>query len=46
MIVRVSWKEHDREYTIGVQNFLKMLGYDVDDAEIKKAIKEHLSTHD
>lgn len=45
MIVKVEWTEHNRKYSIGILQFLKMLGYDVDEATIKKAIYKYLSTH-
>lgn len=43
MIVKVEWTEHNRTYSIGIIQFLKALGYDVDAATIKKAIQEYLS---
>lgn len=42
MIVLVKWREHDREYTIGLQKFLKYLQLEVTDTEIKNAIKRLL----
>jgi ribosomal protein L12E/L44/L45/RPP1/RPP2 len=42
MIVIVKWKEHNREYEIGIQRFLKTMGIDVDDAKIKTTIKHLL----
>lgn len=46
MIVKVEWKQHNRNYSIGITQFLSLLGYDVDEATIKKVIYEYLSTHD
>jgi hypothetical protein len=43
MIVKVEWNDHNRSYSIGIIQFLKMLGYDVDEATIKKAIQDYLS---
>lgn len=43
MIVKVEWTEHNRKYSIGIIQFLKLLGYEVDEATIKKVIYEHLS---
>lgn len=42
MIVLVRWNEHDRQYTIGLQKFLKRLNLEVTDDEIKQAIKQLL----
>lgn len=39
MIVLVKWREHDREYIIGLQKFLKSLQLEVTDEQIKNAIK-------
>ena len=45
MIVKIEFKEHNRNYSIGIMPFLKMLGYDEDEKHIKKVIKEYLSKH-
>lgn len=42
MIVLVKWQEHDRAYSIGLQEFLKKLDIDVDDAKIQATIKKLL----
>lgn len=42
MIVLVKWQEHDRQYTIGISKFLKQLGVNVNDEEIKAVIKKLL----
>ena len=42
MIVLVRWTNHDRQYTIGLQKFLKCLQLEVTDEQIKNAIKELL----
>lgn len=42
MIVLVKWQEHDRQYTIGLQKFLKCLQLEVTDEQIKLAIKKLL----
>ena len=39
MIVLVRWQEHDRQYSIGLQKFLKCLQLEVTDEQIKNAIK-------
>jgi len=38
MIIVVKWQEHDRQYSIGLQKFLKSLQLEVTDDEIKNAI--------
>lgn len=42
MIVKVEWNEHNRTYSIGIMRFLKLLGYDVDESEIKQVVKKLL----
>lgn len=42
MIVLVKWKEHDRQYTIGINKFFDKLGIDVDNAKIEQTIKKLL----
>jgi len=42
MIVKVEWTEHERRYTIGIKRFLKELGIDVNDEQIKTATKHLL----
>lgn len=46
MIVRVEWQEHDRVYTIGIQEFLKRLGLDVKNETIVNTIKKLLEQED
>jgi len=43
MIVKVEWTEHNRTYSIGIIQFLKLLGYDVDEKTIKEAVYKYLS---
>lgn len=38
MIVLVKWEEHNRQYQIGIQRFLKSMNINVDDAQIQTAI--------
>lgn len=42
MIVLVKWEEHDRQYTIGLNQFLDKLGVNVDNAKIQLTIKKLL----
>lgn len=42
MIVKVSWTEHDRVYTIGINRLFELLKLDVSEEEIKQAIKKLL----
>ena len=42
MIVKVSWTEHDRIYTIGISRLFELLQLDVTDEQIKQAIKKLL----
>ncbi len=42
MIVKVEWNMHNRIYSIGIVRFLKLLGYDVDDEQIKQVVKQLL----
>jgi len=42
MIVLVRWQEHDRQYTIGLQQFLKKAGIDVKNEKIEATIKKLL----
>jgi len=46
MVVKVEWTSHNRTYSIGITKFLNMLGYDVDEQTIKKAIYKYLSTNE
>jgi hypothetical protein len=46
MIVKVEWTEHNRTYSIGIVQFLKALGYDVDEKTIKEVIYRYLSTNE
>ncbi len=43
MNIIISWKEHDRTYTIGVKKFLKALDVEKSDADIKNAAKRILN---
>jgi hypothetical protein len=38
MIVKVSWTEHDRVYTIGISRLLQLLELDVTEEQVKQAI--------
>lgn len=42
MIVIVKWLEHNREYEIGIQPFLKAMNIDADDEQIKRTIQKLL----
>lgn len=42
MIVKVSWTEHDRVYTIGISKLFNLLSLDITDEQIKSAIKKLL----
>jgi hypothetical protein len=42
MRVTISWTTHDRRYTIGLEQFLKTLGLDIKDEDIKAAAKKLL----
>lgn len=42
MIVLVKWSEHDRHYTIGISKFLKQLGVEINEEQIKLAVKKLL----
>lgn len=42
MVVLVRWLEHERQYTIGIQKFLKELGVEVSEERIKQIIKKFL----
>jgi hypothetical protein len=42
MIVVVKWQEHNRAYTIGLQQFLKKLGVDVQNETIELTVKKLL----
>jgi len=42
MIVLVKWEEHNRQYQIGIQKFLRTMSIDVNDAQIEKAIRKLL----
>lgn len=42
MIVKVSWTEHDRVYTIGISRLFQLLELEVSDEQIKQAIKKLL----
>lgn len=46
MVVKVEWTEHNRKYSIGIMQFLTMLGYEVDEATVKQAVYKYLSTTD
>lgn len=42
MIVLVKWQEHDRQYSIGLKQFLDKLGVDVKNEKIEATIKKLL----
>lgn len=42
MIVKVEWIQHNRTYSIGIARFLELLGYDVDEQQIKQVVKQLL----
>lgn len=42
MIVKVSWTEHDRIYTIGISRLFQLLNLDVTDEQVQQAIKKLL----
>ena len=42
MIVLVKWTTHNRQYSIGLQEFLKQLDIDVDNAKIELTVKKLL----
>lgn len=42
MIVKVSWTEHDRIYTIGISGLFQLLNLDVTDEQVQQAIKKLL----
>lgn len=42
MEVLVRWKEHDRQYTMGIQTFLKKLNIQIPDSQIQETIKKLL----
>jgi len=42
MIVKVSWTEHDRVYTIGISRLLQMLNIEIPEEQIKQTIKKLL----
>ena len=46
MIVKVSWTEHTREYTISLETFLKTMGIDATEEQIIKASKYLLEQND
>lgn len=43
MRVIVDWTNHDRKYTIGIQQFLAAAGIEMSDEEIKTVIRKLLS---
>lgn len=43
-VVKISWTTHGREYTIGINGFLRALGYSPSNEEIKKAVRIILNT--
>ncbi len=43
-IVKISFIGHNRTYTTGIQNFLKIAGIPMTDAEITKAVNKVLNT--
>ena len=42
-IVKISFIEHNREYTIGIKKFLQMLDADYTDEEILKVVRKILN---
>lgn len=42
MIVIVSFKEHNRRYSVGIQTLLQSMGINVSDEKLIKAIKNLL----
>ena len=42
MIVKVSWTEHNRVYTIGISRLFQLLDLEVSDENIQLAIKKLL----
>ena len=42
MIVKVSWTEHDRVYTIGISRLLQLLDIQIPEEQIKQTIKKLL----
>jgi hypothetical protein len=46
MVVKVSWQEHEREYTIGIQRLFELLELDVTDEKIKKAVRKLLEQNE
>ena len=42
MIVLVKWEEHNRQYQIGINKFLRAMNLNVNDAQIEQAIRKLL----
>lgn len=46
MIVKVSWTQHNRQYSIDLQAFLQTMGIDVTDAQLKNAVVKLLEQNE
>lgn len=46
MRVTISWTTHDRRYTISLAEFLKQMGIDATDAQIKAAARKLLEQNE